>query len=459
MDIDQKLVPEAKEKTVGLELDDGSRVAVIGSGPAGSFFSYFLLDMAQRVGKDVDVDLYDFREFTRSGPAGCNMCGGIVSESLVQVLAAEGINLPPNVIQRGIDSYVVHMDVGSVRIETPLHEKRIGAVHRGHAPRGTQVMKWDSFDGYLQGLAKEKGARFVQGRVDHVALNGGRPEVRTREGSSQTYDLMVVAVGVNATVLRLFEGLGLGYQPPQTTQTFIREYFLEEEMVGKQLGSAMHVFLLNIPRLEFAALIPKGDYVSLCLLGEEVDKALIQSFMDAPEVKRCLPPDLFLEQGNCQCSPRISVQGAIQPFADRVVFVGDCGVTRLYKDGIGAAYRTAKAAAATAAFHGISGADFKKHYWPACQNIGKDNGIGKVIFAITREIQKRRWARNAVFRMVSSEQRGESSRRRMSTVLWDMFTGSAPYKEIFLRTLHPLFVCRLVWDMAISLLSVNKRRQ
>src|SRR3989338_8882687 len=85
-----------------LRLQDGSRVAVIGGGPAGSFFSYFLLKMAAAVDLRIDVDIYEPRSFSQSGPAGCNHCGGIVSESLVQILAAEGINLPADVVQSGI---------------------------------------------------------------------------------------------------------------------------------------------------------------------------------------------------------------------------------------------------------------------------------------------------------------------------------------------------------------------
>jgi flavin-dependent dehydrogenase len=117
-----------------LRLEDGSRVAVMGSGPAGSFVSYFMLEMAFRAGLEIDVDIFEPRDFSRTAPHGCNMCGGIISETLVQNLAAEGINLPSSVVQRGIDSYMLHMDVGSVRIETPLHEKRIGAVYRGSGP-------------------------------------------------------------------------------------------------------------------------------------------------------------------------------------------------------------------------------------------------------------------------------------------------------------------------------------
>ncbi|HJZ13158.1 MAG TPA: hypothetical protein VJ521_13465, partial [Acidobacteriota bacterium] len=141
-----------------LQLSDDSRIAVLGSGPAGSFFSYFLLDLADRMNLRLHVDLYDTRDFSQPAPKGCNMCGGIISETLVQNLAAEGINLPATVVQRGIDSYVLHTDVGQVRIETPVMEMRIAAVHRGAGPRDIQERTWTSFDGYLQDLALKKGA-------------------------------------------------------------------------------------------------------------------------------------------------------------------------------------------------------------------------------------------------------------------------------------------------------------
>jgi hypothetical protein len=35
----------------------------------------------------------------------------------------------------------------------------------------------------------------------------------------------------------------------------------------------------------------------------------------------------------------------------------------------------------------------------------------------------------------------------MSTVLWDTFTGSAPYRDIFLRTLHPGFLGVFLWEI------------
>lgn len=434
----------------GLQLDDGSRVGVIGGGPAGSFFSIFLLDLADRMDMDIEVDIYEPRDYTVPGPVGCNMCGGIISESLVQNLAAEGINLPPTVVQRGIDSYMLHMDVGSVRIETPLHEKRIGAVYRGPGPRDLKEIKWGSFDGYLQNLAIEKGANVINQRVDEILWNGDLPQVKIRKGEPQTCDLVTISVGVNSASRKLFNNLNFDYEPPKTTKTFIQEYYLGEEQIQEVLGSSMHVFLLDLPHLEFAAIIPKGDYVSVCLLGEDIDKELIANFMNSKEVREVFPPAWDFDANSCNCSPRINIAGAGQPYDDRIVFIGDSGVTRLYKDGIGAAYRTAKSAATTAILQGISAKDFKEHYWPACRKIETDNMIGQVMFLVTRIIQGQQIARRAVLRMTANEQKEADSKKRMSMVLWDMFTGSAPYREIFVRTLSPVFLARLAGDLVIS---------
>lgn len=443
----------------GLKLANDCRVGVIGGGPAGSFFSYFLLQMAGRIGLNLTLDIYEPRDFDQPGPRGCNMCGGIVSESLVQNLATEGIAIPDTVIQRRIDSYFLHMDVGSVRIETPLSEKRIAAVHRGRGPRGIKAVQGESFDNYLLDLAASKGARVINSRVERVVFADGRPQVTPQRGAPVSYDLLVGAFGVNSSATKLLDLPELPYKPPQTTKAFICELFLGEDLITRYLGNSMHVFLLNIPRLEFAALIPKSDYVTVCLLGEDIDKPLVDRFLSSPQVKQCMPPHWCLPDDFCRCSPKISIGSAVRPFGDRVVLVGDCAVTRLYKDGIGAAYRTAKAAAVTAIFEGVSANDFLRHYWPACQKISTDNALGRIVFAATRQIQKRGFAQKAVWRMVAEEQGQESGHRYMSTVLWDTFTGSAPYRDVFRRAVRPAFVSRLAWGIVADSLSMNRLRQ
>jgi flavin-dependent dehydrogenase len=446
-----RLAPSRPAEDHGLELQDGSRIAVIGGGPAGSLFTYFAFKMSDVVGLELQVDLFEPRRFAHCGPAGCNHCGGIVSESLVQLLATEGITLPASVIQRGIESYELHMDVGSVRIDTPLREKRIAAVFRGNGPRDVESSSWGSFDRFLLELAQSKGARLVRRAVTGVQWDDGRPVIEHAGESGASYDLVVVAAGINSRLLSVLQQGPLDYTRPTTTAAYICEFELDRETIRTHLGHSMHVFLLDLPRLEFAALIPKETIVTLCLLGEGIDLDLVREFLSAPEVVSCFPPATELPARVCNCSPLLNVGGPARPYGDRVVFVGDSGVTRLYKDGIGAAYRTAKAAAATAVFQGVSSAAFERHYRPICRRISRDNAIGKLIFGFNGQLQKRRFSRRAVHRMVDREQSGSGSARHLSQVLWDLFTGSAPYREILLRTVHPGFVAGLVWNVIHSI--------
>lgn len=435
------------------QLLDGSRVAVIGGGPAGSFFAYFLLLIAERAGTRLIVDIYEPRNFDAPGPTGCNMCGGVISESLVQVLAMEGISLPSALVRRGIDSYKLHMEMGSVSIGTPQYEQRIGTVYRGTGPRETTVIQGDSFDRFLLNLAVERGASVIRERVSDILWSDdGRPEVKTRTSSLLSYDLVAVATGVNTALLKSIEAHGLAYHAPAATSTIIREYRLCADLVEQHLGSSLQVFLLDIPHLKFAMMIPKADYVTLCLLGESIDTEMLQSVLESPAVRASMPPGWDPELVACQCSPRMNIGSAVHPYGDRIVFIGDCGVNRLYKDGIGGAYRAAKAAASTAIFEGVSAVDFERGYSPFVKRMEFDNRVGKLLFwVVANLIQKRAFMRRAVLSMIRYEQQQDVHFQRMSTILWDLFTGSAPYSAVLRRLLHPAFMLRYFWEMAAAL--------
>lgn len=437
-----------------LELEDGSRVAVVGGGPAGAFFAYFLQRLAEVSGLELEIDIYEPRLFTHRGPAGCNHCGGIVSESLVQLLASEGVNLPTDVVERGIEAYMLHMDVGSVRIRTPGDEKRIAGVFRGNGPRGSERTVRIGFDRFLLDLAASSGASVIRRLVTRIAWHENRPEVEDADGARKRYDLVALAAGVNS---RLFETgceAAPAYTFPGTMTSFICEFHLGQAAIQSSLGDAMHIFLLDLPRLEFAALIPKGDYVTLCILGDDIDETLVETFLAAPEVRRCFPGGTVPEIA-CHCFPRLNVRPPAQPYADRMVWIGDCGVARLYKDGIGSAYRMAKAAARTAALHGISARDFKAHYGPTCTAMNRDNTLARFIFMATTAIQKLRPLRRGVLRMTATEQEREDLVKHMSSALWDVFTGSAPYTDVLVRSFRPGFVARLAWSLVAGNVAIR----
>jgi flavin-dependent dehydrogenase len=171
--------------------------------------------------------------------------------------------------------------------------------------------------------------------------------------------------------------------------------------------------------------------------------------MSTPEVRACMPQDWYPTKSSCQCLPFVNVSGSRKPFADRFLFIGDAGVTRLYKDGIGAAYRTAKTAARVAVFKGISENIFRRYYRPVCRRISWDNRMGRIAFGFTGVVQNIRFLRQALLRMTTMEQLKPGKDRRLSGALWDMFSGSASYRDIMGRLFHPGFVVRFLYFLFI----------
>ena len=444
---------KSPNRTSQLDLKDGDRVAVMGGGPSGALFAYYLLTLAERVDLDLHVDIYEPRDFSQAGSPGCNMCAGIISESLIQMLAVDGINLPTSVVQRGMNSYMLHNDSGKTRLDTPFLEKRIGVVFRGAGPKGVKNSEWISFDGFLLEQALAKGAHLIHLRIDAVERVDGNLLVKPRGEAPQPYDFLAVATGVNTSATRLFERLDIGYRPPRMAQNFIREYYLGKEAIASTFGNTIHFFLLDLPGLDFAAVVPKGSYVTICMLGDGLTQELFDAFIATPQVKDCMPPGWIAQEFVCHCAPRINLSGAIHPYAERMVFLGDIGISRLYKDGIGAAYRAAKAGAAAVIFGGIGAEDLRQHFGRHSQGLENDNVIGKIIFKVVAKFVKP-WPviGRAMLRMVGSEQSLPAPQQRMSAITWDLFTGSAPYKDILIRMLHPAFWSRFLWHLGASLL-------
>jgi flavin-dependent dehydrogenase len=448
-----------KDKENKLILHDGSKIGVIGGGPAGSFFSLFAFDFAEKNGLKIEIDIYEPKNFKNLGPTGCNHCGGIVSESLVKMLLEDGIVLPSKVIRRGIESYTLHLENGTATIDSLLSEKRIVSMFRGSGPLGSASTTIQSFDGYLLEQCEKKGAKIVFDKITDATAEPDGIFLHTNQ-SKKKYDLVVGASGLHPKVFNLYHKLIPTYLPPKTTQAYIREFRTDTEMINKQLGNSMHVFLLNQPGIKFGALIPKENYVTLVLLGSEINKIKVDRFLSSETVRNCFPEITNLQAFNsCLCFPSIVIKNADNPYTDRMVLIGDASSSKLYKNGIGAAYITAKAAANTAINEGISKKDFKKSYQPVCSNLNIDNAVGKLIFFVSTVIQQSAFLKKILFQSIVKEQKKERGKREMSLLLWDTFTGSASYKNILLRSLNPLLFVRLFRNILSGRVSNEKPKK
>jgi flavin-dependent dehydrogenase len=349
------------------------------------------------------------------------------------------------------------MDVGDVTIASPAGEQRIAALYRGNGPREGADAPLESFDGYLQGMATDRGASVVRELITGVEWTDGFPVLQFANGEEHQYDLVAVAAGVNSNFINMLDDLPDAFEPPRTTRGYICEFRLSEDEMLETLGKAVHVFLLSIPRFEFAAIIPKGEFATVVMVGEDLDQELVHAFLQDPVVQRCFPTDTA--PCVCSCSPLINLGARKRPYGNRVVMVGDSGITRLYKDGIGSAFRTGKAAASTAVFHGVSKGSFAKHFWPACKSIVIDNNIGKVMFATNTVFKHSRITRRAMLRMAQREQAKDGARPHMSSLLWNMFTGSAPYLEMFRGTFHPGFISHLIANLVAGMWPARNKKK
>jgi flavin-dependent dehydrogenase len=393
------------------------------------------------MGREIQVTIYEPKNFLGKGPAGCNHCGGVISELMVQSLAVEGINIPTSVVQRGINSYQLYTEKGDVRIETPSHEKTIASVYRSGGPHDLTIQDKDSFDNFLLQSAVEEGATHVPRTVDRVNLEDGKPVLYSGDEILERADLVVGAFGVNGRKTPSFEGMDFGYEGPTLTRTSITEISLDPEYISEKFGNSIHLFLLPIKNIKFAALIPKTHYVNLCMLGKKLDRARVNEFLSHPKVKQ-LFPEGQLDQLSCMCLPIMNIKAPAKAFTDRMVMVGDAGSTRLYKDGIGAAYFMGKSAAKTAIMHGVGEKHFREHYLPDYNSLKVDNRFGSYLFFFTDMFREYGLLTSAMLRVVKRESENHQDEKKiLSSILWDMFTGNERYKDVFYRALHPeLFI-------------------
>jgi len=279
-------------------------------------------------------------------------------------------------------------------------------------------------------MAVKEGAVHNSVRIDRIKFVKEKPVLFSKGTRMQEADLVVGAFGVNSTSAKIFEDIGFGYKKPNTITTAIAEVCFDEDIISEHFGNSIHLFLLPIRNIKFAAMIPKGTYVTLCILGKNMNVNTVKNFLNYPVVKNVLPKTAKCEL-SCRCLPKMNIRAPKIAFADRAVMCGDAGSTRLFKDGLGAAYMMGKAAAKAAVFQGVSKQHFQKYYYPVYNGIMIDNWFGKYLFAITDLYRTYRIMTKGMVTVVKDEQQAPNRPKRFSSILWDMYTGNERYKNIF----------------------------
>ena len=417
------------------EIETGSKVAVIGGGPAGSFFALYLLHFAHRQGIHPEITIYQQRSFDALGPQGCKGCAGIISLSLLKNIAELELTLPPEVIQTRIDRFAVHSPYASIDISNPEKDLQIMSVYRGGGPRVSHYEKKISFDGWLLKQAENSGAVVKNETVSRIWTGSGAG--LEAAGKSTDYDLVVLAAGVNAKKIPIE---GTKYIPPKTHIMAMNELYVGAAGVNASLGNVAHAFLIPRSGMIFGTLVPKGDFINVSVLSSSKYHVSIADFLNHEIVKEILPRHYEFA---CGCRPRTAFTPARNYYADRFVAVGDAAITRLYKDGIGSSLIMARAAAG-AVLRGVSRRHFERYYQPIYQNMHRNNKWGHLLFSINDKLKESRNFIQAQQRLIGNEQENTMNRRPFTEAAWGMFTGSYGYGNIAKKVFNPLSFTKLV---------------
>jgi len=434
-----------------LLLKNGSKIAIIGGGPGGSFFAHFASAYAKEAGLDVSVKIYDRKSFCQRGPRGCNMCAGVISENLFNSMEEEGISIADFCVQRKIEGYCFQTQDESVVLHHPVvgHKPKIVTVFRGNGPLQSEHEGNISFDDYLLNHVKKQGVEITFEIVKDFKLpdrDGDPVKVISGDGNSKSEfeaDLVVGAFGVNTGMMEKVANMGFGYKPPKTVRTCQCEIMLSQEHIENTFGNNIFVFALGKCELKFASITPKADYVTVNLVGrKDLTRNNLIDFLKHPAVKKLMPEKWEIPNNFCMCISKIPITYANHPFADRVVVLGDASISRSYKSGIESAFNMAKISAYTAFKNGVSATSFMNGYFkPAKRLLARDNFYGIMMLKINDYISSNRQLANRQVKLVKSADDTKTA-SLINEILWNMLTGNVPYKEIFIKAISLRLILR-----------------
>jgi flavin-dependent dehydrogenase len=436
-----------------LRLKNNSKIAIIGGGPAGSFFANDAIRQAKKLGINIHITIFNSKDFSQMGPSGCNMSAAVIASSLHAKLARDGIILPEGIIRQEIKGYYFHTEEYGIELYKPdqINKSSIMAVYRGNGPLYSTHTENYSFDDFLLKHVINQGVNVISEPVLDLNFSSNLDTPATviygkgGQHNKMEADLVVGAFGINSTIANKIASLNFGYIPPKTIRTCQMEIPLDPTFIKDSFKDNIQVFALGIKPFRFASMVPKGNYVTVSLVGSrDLTSNDLLDFLNHPVVRKNLPSDWEMPEKFCMCLPKIVLSHAKKPFTDRFVMVGDASISRIFKNGLESAYITSQLAARAAFENGISSEDFARYYYkPARKLLAMDNKLGVVILAISDFITKQNWLVKARLSHVK-DKRGSWIANHLNTLLWNMVTGDAPYHKILIQALNPLFQIKLI---------------
>lgn len=393
-------------------LRTGQSVAVVGGGPAGTAAAIALRRRGEALGRDIRVTLFEPRDFHTDG----NVCVGVVSPPFGRLLAGLGLSLPAELVQRRIERYILHTDSGALELPNPPD-----------AYEPTLALRRLDLDRFMLASARDAGAELRRETVTDLRIEREGAMVCAEGGVWERFDAVVCAFGLGGHVVKALEN-ATGYRRPPLMRALLAVLPLGREVVEQYIGNDIHALLLaSQPQIEFAALTPKADHVTVNAAGPRILESDLAAVIRHLQHLGLLPGELPAYRILHNVFPSGPASGF---FADRVVAVGNTsGLLRPLKGkGLSTGLLTAERAAKVMLEEGISGVALRR-YFEACADLRSDYRYGLLLRGLFR-LSRRLGYLDPVIALARHD-------RRLYRVFHTMVSGEGSYKQVVLSLAHP----------------------
>jgi flavin-dependent dehydrogenase len=301
------------------------------------------------------------------------------------------------------------------------------------------------FDEYMLDAARDRGAEIRRARAVDLDFQDHGVVIETNEGPVEA-DVVVGAFGLEESTASMFESKS-EYQRPKALETVVTKYHPGDKAMD-EFGLQIHAFLPSLRPIEFGAITPKGNHLSIIIAGQSVDDDLMKKFLRHPSSKKELvnlelagqidSRDLDFFTGRF---PRSIARGF---YGDRYVMAGDAaGLVRAFKGkGVTSAVQTGIRAANVILTKGISKQAFHTYYRKENHETIQDLPYGRLMRLAAIGLMR--------LRLVDPVLRAARTEPDLQEALYDAVSGRATSRRVWANSITP----RSLTSIARSLLAL-----
>lgn len=443
-----------------MRLKNGSKILILGGGPAGALFAIHLLGQSKQANLDITVTIIEKKMVQQPGHfpcklKGCNYCAGIISPRLHDALEEIGLSLPRELICEEFSHIWIH----GLWKNFPLKlspGQHMYSLFRGSLPLDRQD-RAEGLDGFLLSQARIRGAAVIPGEVTDIRYTPlEKPYVTVKDDSGEKTaiesDFVAIATGIhpfqgstcdNNPVFRSFRRINPGFTPPRVRPALIFELKPSPGYLKKYMNKEIYFIVSESKklRLDHISLVPKGNYLTVALVGDRIDRAafpedtrrIIGEFLSLSHSRTILPHiNLRNTPVSCCCMPFMVTAPSKGAVCDRIAVVGDALGSRLYRDGIFSAYVSAEALAKTVIHKGVDRKSLSSGYDWVIQWLKTDTRYAKLVIGWIQNILKSPFMSRILYQTFATEMKFKNREQwPLGQVLLDLGSGATDYSHIF----------------------------